>query len=360
MTHSILIVDSRREFIRTIQEALERLPHKFIITGVMSGEEGLLEARLSPVDLLISDTTLPGMQSEELIGSIRVARPQIKTIFLSANSSSGKDNFKVDAYLPKSVDLDVFLSTVSELLELDTITAPANPTPPSPDPGVAESLPVETPDVKISQRMSRLRYELKADSVTLVNDSGQVLIRAGGLQDTDFEATVIPSLMSSFSAGLKVSHFLGQSQQRNIYFYHGEKYDLVMSSISASYALVVATHGLITGDNTSSLHMNISSAQNDIGVQLEKMGVSLAPEAENASPIYPTAVPQETEVEPVELDNQLESLLTEKSSRDNANADLFWDPDQEDIGSGTISSDSLSYEQALQLGLVPEDEHNRE
>ncbi len=354
MTYSILIVDSQREHTRALQEALENLPKTVITTGVLSGEEALLEARLNPVDVLVTDTRLPGMPGAELVRAVRLVRPGVKTIFLSRTprSDSHAEAFAagVDANFLKPVPLQEFLAVVAELLEIE---------PPSLDRKQAVEPVSETenavPEMNVSDRMVDLRQEIKAECVSLVNESGEVIIRAGSLQDPEFEASILPSLMSAYSQGLKVSHILGQTNQRNIHFYYGETYDLVMSSISSSHALVVATRHLISGADTSTLHEKIHRAHTDIALILEKIGVPMQIDEPKTAPPF-ASEPIDVAIDDEEgHDQELESLLIEPAQTSLKNADAFWETGEEAVGTGPLTPDSLSYDQALRLGLIPED-----
>lgn len=351
MAHTILIVDSRREVMRTLQKALEGLRHAFIITSVMSGEEALLEARLNPVDLLITESRLPGMPGTDLVRAIRSVRPNVKTIILNGSPAENAHLAGVDAVFNKPVPIEKFLAGVTEILHLDTLRNPA-PSAAEADQTLLPASPEDRSDTRISERLARLRHELNADSVTLVDDTGQIMIRAGGLQDADFETAILPSLIFSFNAGSKVSHLLGRSQQRNMYFYHGDKYDLVVTSLSGTYALVVATRALRAGSDSSSLHLKIDAAQKEIAGVLHQLGIPLTQEDHFSVPPFLAEFEEVSEVEVEELDDRLDSLLTQSLTMKLKNADDFWEPEENPPGSGTISADSLSYEQALRLGLV--------
>ena len=358
MAYTILIVDSRREFMRSLQKALESLRESLIITSVMSGEEALLETRINPVSLLITDNVLPGMPAEELIKAVRGIRPGVKTILFNGADGPGNPNLQpegVNVVLSKPVQIDAFLASVTEILALD---APGPSQIAAPEPG--ETAPVaeatENADTKISARLARLRQALKADAVMLVNDTGQVMIQAGGMEDERFESAVLPTLMTSFNAGVKVSQLLGQTRQHNTFFYRGEKYDLVMSSISNTYALVISTRDLDSSPDSSSLSEKLSTAQLEITAVLEQMGIPLTSENRGFVPPFFDEPEEPLEVAAEELDDRLESLIDQALSSTLRNANDFWDPEGELPVSGTIASGSLSYEQALRLGLAPLDE----
>ena len=63
----VLIVDDQREMLLLLSSALEALSYDFKISIARSGEEALLEASMNPVDLLICDILLPGMDGFEVM-----------------------------------------------------------------------------------------------------------------------------------------------------------------------------------------------------------------------------------------------------------------------------------------------------
>jgi DNA-binding response OmpR family regulator len=350
--YSILIVDDQREVLRLLESALSSIGQRFIITGVLSGEEALLEARLSQVDLLIADIRLPGMSGLELFTRIRVLRPQVKTILMTGMqdqktrekaATAGADGFFI-----KPLVIADFLAAVEQILNL-TVSVPVAP---------PEIEPEETPEKGISDRLSRLRRELEADTVFLLNDSGEVLVRAGIITDTDLEFTVLPALITAFSAGQKVSQFLGRIQTGNLYFFDGESYHLAMAPVGKAYALVAAIRGPVSGGSTGRIHLGFEQARRDISAILAHIGIPLSAEEMIRIPPFLTEVEDSVEeAKPEPMDDSLESLFAEELPRAiSAEADAFWEPEDASSGIGTISADALSYEQALQLGLAPEDQ----
>lgn len=347
MATSILIVDSQRERIRSLQKALERLQEHFILTGVLSGEEGLLEARLNRVDLIISRTNLPGMNGVSLLKNIRSVRPNAKAILLG-NPADHADSGPVhpDILLAEPISEDAFLQAVIELLDLKPLeTGPA--------PTESQAALPKDPHIRISDRLTRLRLDLEAEAVILINDSGQVLARAGSLPEHDIEPAVLPALMAAFSAGARISRFLGPTDQPNQYFYRGEKIHLVMSAVGHSWALVSATRVELTSRRAAAIH----AAVPDIAGALLKLGVPTLPEEQAQVPPFVTELDEVAGETAESLDTRLEALLDEMPVANREDVDAFWEPRGEFYIQDGLAPDSLTYEQAVQLGLAPEDDH---
>ncbi|HUF37428.1 MAG TPA: response regulator [Anaerolineales bacterium] len=351
MSHSILIVDDQREVIRLLESALASIGQRFVITGVLSGEEALLEARLNHVDLLIADIRLPGMSGLELYTRIRVLQPQVKTILMTGvqdpKTRASAANAGADGFFIKPIEIADFLASVEQILDL-TVSAPVAP------PEIEQE---PAPEKGISDRLAQFRRDLEADTVFLLNDSGEVLVRAGSLADTELEDLVLPALMSASSAGLKVSQLIGRSRTDNLYFFDGERYDLVMAPVGTAYSLVAVVPRSNAGRTTAAIHLGFERARMDVSAILANLGIPLSVDEPLPIPPFLTPVEDAFEPEPETTDDALESLLSGRVPEEiRAEADVFWEPEEESTGAGEISADALSYEQALRLGLAPEDD----
>ncbi len=377
----VLIVDDQREVARMLHAALETLAHEFVVTVVPSGEEAFLEVRLKKFDLLVTDLRLPGMSGIELMNRVRPRKPETKIILITgATDTKSKKEIAAaqpDAFFPKPIEIPDFLDTVERLLGLLADSSPAAaafpeaaPTPSlvvppyaappaSVKPAHTQALLPEDDEApsekRISERLARLRQDVKASVVIMLDDRGQVLVRAGELPHEQFENVLVPVIMASFSAGQKVSLFLGQQTPRNIQVFHGIEYDLCLAAVGPSYAMVVAAPELALDERYI---RSISATVVDLLTLLLNIGVSLVPA--DAPPTTPFSVDidsLEDETTAAE-DEDLLALL------DNADAGLaagslddFWgDSASIEESSPIFDSGVITYEQALQLGLAPGEE----
>ncbi len=361
MPFSVLIADDQREVIRALKSGLETLTEDVVVWGVMSGEEALLEARFKRIDLLISNVRLPGMTGFELVQRIRMANPELKTILLAAATSQEirreVEKAGADTFYVKPINQADFLDTCERLMGLTKPGAmtPAGVIPPQ---GVVAPTPeTGTPGKGVSERLLSLRQNLGALSVILLSDNGQVVVRAGDLPEPGIETMLIPSLMAAFSTGQKISQFLRKSSPQNFQIYHGAVYDLVFSPIGNTYALLTITNGDLLGINLGSIIEKIRLAISELSTTLERMGVSLTTDENIQVLPFLTEVDTLTEMAAEEVDPDLEALLNLETGPQMAgDLDQFWEATDDQSGAGNLNADALSYEQALQLGLAPEDE----
>ena len=99
----ILVIDDE-PFVR---EALQRVLKSASVTvvGTADAAAGLAEMRESPVDLVIVDVVLPGMDGVAAIKKIREEYPATQIIAIS-----GGGNFGLSAYQPEAISTSAYLA----------------------------------------------------------------------------------------------------------------------------------------------------------------------------------------------------------------------------------------------------------
>jgi len=179
------------------------------------------------------------------------------------------------------------------------------------------------------------------------------LVRAGKLPDAEIELVLIPDLMTGSGIGLRISTFMGNESPNNLMSFHGKEYDLHLAHVGEAYSLLITTEPASAKD-TSKIALAIQDATQGIKETLGKLGISTqAREAvvEKAPP--PKVKPFDPEISDPELD----TLLAKNAKVKKEEADAFWETlSEEQVTPELTSSDSLTYDQAKQLGLAPTDE----
>jgi len=99
----ILVIDDET-FVR---EALQRVLGSAEVTviGAADADAGLAALRDSPVDLVIVDVILPGMDGVSAIREIRREFPSVRIIAIS-----GGGNFGLTAYRPEAISTNAYLA----------------------------------------------------------------------------------------------------------------------------------------------------------------------------------------------------------------------------------------------------------
>ncbi len=341
-SYKILIVEDQREVSRLLRSALETLEHKMDVIEIPSGEEAILYSSRNPVDLLVSDFRLPGMTGIELMVKVRKYHPEMKVLLITGQTDPKvrKDVAEAgaDAFFIKPVPMADFLDAVERHLGLVETILPPEPIAPI----VSVEAPSNLPDV-----LAHLRLDLDAIAVFLIGDTGRILARAGDLPDSNDEISLLSSLLSIYSAGQKVSRLIGQKVISNWYIFDGADYDLIFAPVGMTHAMLVIGKDLAEEARVLKTVDLFSTARKVIEPVL-------------GEPATPTPASMEPPTKPTEVVEQsagdLEPLFTQaKKKLKPADVNDFWDKAADNHKAPT-KPDMLSYEQAKQLGLTPEDE----
>jgi two-component system, cell cycle sensor histidine kinase and response regulator CckA len=133
MAQTILLVDDHRSVRTAVKAVLERAGHDVLVAP--SGEHAveLAKGHPGPIDVLLADVVMPGMDGFEVARSIRQLRPSAQVLFMSGHlgSAYAEDMARSEgSFLPKpfaAADLRQALDGVSAVQE------------PRPPPGSAHS-----------------------------------------------------------------------------------------------------------------------------------------------------------------------------------------------------------------------------
>ncbi|MEN8241173.1 MAG: response regulator [Chloroflexota bacterium] len=352
----ILIVDDQKEATRLMRSNLESLEHDFIIADVLSGEEALLEMAHSEIDLLIADVRLPGISGIELMEKFKQRLPEVKVILVSGVTDP-KIRKQVaqagaEAFYFKPIDIPDFLDGVERALNLvDTILQPELHI----DKEEAEQQEKEASGM--TSRITELRATLDASAVLLLGEQGQVLVRAGDLPDPELESAMMPTLMTSFTAGVGISRFLGQHTPDHLYSFRGENYDLFIAPVGEAYCLAVTTKPILVQE-LGKIAKDVQSTAKAVLLSLAKLGVSTKSRSSLAAdPTAPETAEDILPEKPGVSDEELENLLSKAAEVKKEDADNFWDSaSPENVPQDPASGDSLTYDEAVQLGLAPSED----
>ena len=81
----ILFVDDERDLLESLRARLYKHRHDWNMTFLVSGEEAIATFERQHVDLIVSDVRMPGMNGLDLQRRVRLARPQLPIIFITAH-----------------------------------------------------------------------------------------------------------------------------------------------------------------------------------------------------------------------------------------------------------------------------------
>ncbi|MCE1255550.1 MAG: response regulator [Anaerolineae bacterium] len=358
----VLIVDDAIDLGRLLQTSLTMLHPTPTSAVVPSAEEAILEAMREKVDLLVTDLRLPGMTGQELTERIRSRNPEAKVIMITGLTDDivlQQAESQSDILLRKPMEIQDFLAAVRKCLNMDETSS------------AQAVIETEKPETRLPVRLADLRKRMNALTTLLLDHNGRVVAQAGDLPDMDFESKLGQLLVTAIGYGLKVSLLLGKTAPENVMAFHGETYHLVLAPVG-DYVLVLAADAQRTGRHLSKVVDEVLVAQKEFSMILSEMESNL-PSAvvtgenaiavavlegaitENNREIVPA-----NEVENNEPDEDLEkfeAIFTQpqKVPPEKTNADEFWDSAAASHRFGPGSASRLTFEQAHQLGLTPDE-----
>lgn len=372
--YRVLLVDDHRDARRMLRAGLETLGQDVKVIDVPSGEEAILVFSRQPIDLLIADVRLPGISGLELIERAQVRNPNMKFILITGLTEDRirqeVERAKADAYFYKPIEMPDFLTAVERCLGrkqvparpepdvFDQIIATDQAAPPSkkePEPPRVILTPDETPLAMdgLSPRLAGLRQNLNAICAVLINENGEILAQAGDLPSEIRDPALVSSLLSNLSAASKVSHLLGAYLPNNWICFTGKAYDVFLTPIGQSIGLLVVTTAVgWDGERLGLFVRSIRSADEELSATLAEWGVTLSTEVveENAVVLPEQETPEEVTIDLEAIFGKAQQMPVKPED-----ADAFWDAAAQDSEDQVARADVISYSQARQLGLAPEE-----
>ena len=113
---NVLLVDDEREFVNTVAERLQT--REITATVAHSGEAALSAMNSRPVDVVVLDLKMPGMDGMEVLKRIRTTHPDVEVIMLTGHGSAGEERTAVElgvfAYLSKPQNIDFLAKLIRQ------------------------------------------------------------------------------------------------------------------------------------------------------------------------------------------------------------------------------------------------------
>ena len=347
----ILIVEDQGDSAKVLYAGLENLNPDFDVQQASSAEEALRSLDSGSYDLLISDILLPGISGLELMAQFKYYAPECKVILLSGVSDmetrKAVAQAGAEAFFFKPVDLADLLDAVERVLSMSSDTPQG-----ALDIPTTALLGAAQQGNAIAKEIADLHASLKALSVVLISERGQVMARAGELPDASIETSLMPDLMTSFFASLRVGYYVHSENPDNLHCIRGRDFHLHMMSVNPSYGLLVTTRPQ-NSDHLSRLVDKSQIAIARLGDLLAEFELPYEPSMELFRDIKIGKVPNLDGA----MDEKLEGLLHEAETRpmSHRKAEKYWKSASQEILIHPARGGALTYEQARRLGLTPSD-----
>ena len=112
----VLVVDDEEEFLNHLVKRLKQ--RELDVRGVLSGEEAIASIREKPVEVVVLDIRMPGMDGIETLKQIKKIDPLVEVIILTgyANTDTAVEVMELGAfdYLIKPMDLDDLIYKIQD------------------------------------------------------------------------------------------------------------------------------------------------------------------------------------------------------------------------------------------------------
>jgi len=122
----VLLVDDEKDFIEVLTKRLRR--RKLDLYVAHSGEEALQVVHGHPIDVVVLDMRMPGMDGLQTLREIKLHHPAIEVIMLTghANVDAAVEGMELGAfdYLMKPVDFDELLYKIQDAFKKKSMQDP--------------------------------------------------------------------------------------------------------------------------------------------------------------------------------------------------------------------------------------------
>jgi len=350
--YCVLVVDDQRDIRRVLRAGLETLETDLQVIDVPSGEEALLVLSNQPVDVLVTDVRLPGISGLELKDRARQRNPNVDLILITGLSDPGiRQDIEaagVAAFFYKPVEMAEFLDAVTRCLQRSkTSLGPVNVTDPEMDDQE------EQEPLSLAGELSNLRQVLNANAVMLLDGSGRSIAQAGEIPDNLNDEPFAPTILAASHAGAELSNYLGMLVPESYSIFRGLKSDFLVAHVGPTATLLISVPA---GFTPRTLGERFAM----VGKSVQTLLAILQTEAEVPAPVQvsqPLAETEDETIADVEVEPELDEIfdLANRENYDPKEIDAFWNSlVEDDKTEGVINANAISYDQARQLGLTPD------
>jgi CheY-like chemotaxis protein len=346
----VLIVDDQHDIRRVLATGIKTLGEEVEVVEIPSGEEAILEVTRRPVDLLVTDVRLAGITGLELVNRIKKRNPGLKIILVT-----GVDDPKVrhqvadagvDAYFYKPVHMADFLDAVERCLGLVETGLPLPPI-------MGERVEVTAVSRTNAELIANLRQELDAIAVILIDVLGEIIARSGDLPDLSVETEWLSTVVTALGASARLSHLLKAKTPEGFWCLRGTAQSLCVTHLGKSHAALIVTKVPLKSKQLNIIERFAQEMTLDVpALALEEEVGEVLAEAPVVTPPSEEEIP--VEELPAEELPVLDALFSQAAQLKVEDLDAFWSTaSQQENPEGISTAKTLTYDQAIKLGLAP-------
>jgi len=371
--YRVLVVEDNHEVGRMVTASIKTLGAEIDVLEVPSAEEALLISTTLPLDLVVLDIRLPGMSGLEMVTKLRKRKPETKIILVTGVEDVAirqqVSEAGAEAFFFKPIEITTFLDAVKHSL---WPVAGEPSLPPSDEDQAAaittDALAMGVPRMNVVAEASRrlptqtlaeclagLKQQVRAASALLVNDVGQVVEEAGSATEITTGSALLSALMQTFSASLQVSQAMAKGAGASLQYFATRRECLYVTSVGLKHALFVVTTGFFDPDKLGMIDHAIQLAVRDLQAILANNATDEQSRQDESKDLR-TELPAEITIDQETLAG-VEDMFSKASKTGGIEgANGFWEAlTNNDVLAGGHGKDVLSYDQARDLGLAPDE-----
>jgi CheY-like chemotaxis protein len=352
-TQHVLIVDDQNEVRQVLRAGLESLGPHIRVQALPSAEEAMLVLYRQMFDLLVIDFRLPGMTGLELMKKVHLRHREARFILITGMQDQRIVRLVAEAgaeaFFSKPLNMNDFLGEVQRILaseapqgepKQDAAAASVTAAPVHKPAGAAAPGPVEA--------LERLVKETQASGALLLAAGGRVAVQGGKLPEKYGAAPLAEKLVRLWKQIGALAEEAG-----------GEKpvLSLAAGELNISLGEVNEQHLLALFSprprSFSPAEFSAQAAVLRAALQPQPSPVALQPEPD--PPQANLEALEEVEIRAEDLQEAEALFQNAPQVLSAAELNNFWDTLEDSELDGNIQENALSYEEALRLGLAPDE-----
>mgnify|MGYP002681271639 FL=1 len=380
----VLIVDDAIELGRLLQSAVRTIDPDLNLIVVPSAEEAILASSRQQLNLLITDLRLPGMSGFELAERMRKHNPTLEVILITGMTDRAlrKQAEEMGAgFFTKPLKMDEFLMAVQRSLGGAPASLPVEqPSIPAEPPKRKRSPSPAMPDTALMDVLTVLQQETGANVAVLFNSNGEVEMSAGTLSK-GFSNRWQAAMLASLGEDSPLTKAAGSQTGARVVILRDADQDLLAAAVRGgilaisvpsshrALRLALALEELLTAQ--AAMENIIEKGGEGVIMSIKKEADAGDKEAKvEEKPAEALEKPRSKtgrlKTKTGELDIQpstgeLESALKKNArARKAKDADAFWEQATASSTPAITRADVLSFDQAEELGLTPQQDEAEE
>jgi CheY-like chemotaxis protein len=333
---SVLVVDDAPQICKALNDVLTASGYS--VRTAPSGERALQIMESTEFDLVITDLKMSGMSGMELIDKVKLRAPNTSIVILSGFGDMDDVIQAMRAgiadYLKKPFSIDEVLNVVKREVKKSqartSATASIRPATSAPGSSAVARPPrvyiFSPPDLeKIDVALSRLRAQTSAESVLLIEEAGYVIAAKGMVADKDVEA-LSSLIVGGRSMSNQLANLLGEGDGFAMNYLEGQRMSVYTTGLGQGLFLVIVVP---KGTKQGVVWLYAKEAATEIETIVQRAAAEV--QKESGKPIE--------QMDRAALHQEMAQTL------DN----LFG---EEAVAEGGQETQTLSFEQAMKLGLL--------